>query len=90
MSAPHTHPRATQSSHYVTTQYDPEPRRDVVRAILALALVAFILGLAGYAAYCTHGDFGKILILLDKLLPAVVGLVGTAIGFYFGSKNKER
>jgi hypothetical protein len=41
----------------------------------------------GAAPYSAHGDFGKTKKLLDKPLPALTGLIGSALGFYFGSKS---
>jgi hypothetical protein len=43
----------------------------------------------GAAPYSAHGDFGKTKELLDKLLPALTGLIGSALGFYFGSKSSN-
>ena len=41
----------------------------------------------GYGFYTAHGDYNKTKELFEKLLPAVIGLLGSAIGFYFGRKN---
>jgi hypothetical protein len=39
--------------------------------------------------YSTHGDFDKTEKMVDKLLPALTGLIGSALGFYFGMKNSQ-
>lgn len=70
-------------------QYDPEPRRDVVRAIITISLIAALFVVIGFAFYSTHGDYEKTKDMLDKLLPALTGLIGSALGFYFGSKNNQ-
>ena len=73
----------------VVVQCDPEPRRDTVRAIITISLIAALFGVVGYAFYSTHGDYEKTKDLLDKLLPALTGLIGSALGFYFGTKNNQ-
>jgi len=39
--------------------------------------------------YSTHGDFDKTEKMVDKLLPLLTGLIGSALGFYFGTKNSQ-
>jgi hypothetical protein len=51
-------------------RYDPEPRRDWVRAAITLSLIFAPLAISGVALYSAHGDFNKSKELLDKLLPA--------------------
>jgi hypothetical protein len=48
-----------------------------------------LLAISGAALYSAHGDFDKTKELLDKLLPALTGLIGSALGFYFGSKSSN-
>lgn len=67
-------------------QYDPEPRRDHIRAGIACGLIVLLIGMVCYAFQTTHGEFEKTRELLEILLPAVLGLLGSALGFYFGSK----
>jgi hypothetical protein len=50
-------------------RYDPEPRRDWVRAAITLSLIFALLAISGVALYSAHGDFDKTKGLLDKLLP---------------------
>jgi hypothetical protein len=52
------------------------------------SLAAFLV-IIGFALYSTHGDYEKTKEMLDKLLPALTGLIGSALGFYFGSKNNQ-
>ena len=69
--------------------YDPEPRRDWVRAGITFGLILTLLVVVGFALYSTHGDYEKTKDMLDKLLPALTGLIGSALGFYFGSRDKQ-
>jgi hypothetical protein len=59
--------------------YNPEPRRDWVRAAIALSLIFALLAISGAALYSAHGDFDKTKELLDKLLPALAGQVPRGI-----------
>ena len=79
-------PYAKESLHF---EYDPEPRRDTVRAVITLGLIVGLFGVIGFALYSTHGDYEKTKDILDKLLPALTGLIGSALGFYFGSKSNQ-
>jgi hypothetical protein len=69
--------------------YNPESRRDWVHAAITLSLIFALLIISGVALYSAHGDFDKTKELLDKLLPALTGLIGSALGFYFGSKSSN-
>ncbi len=90
MAAPPALPsRPPRAKQLVTVKYDPEPRRDWIRAGITLGLIAALLGLMGFALYSTHADYEKTMVVLDKLLPALTGLIGSALGFYFGSKNSQ-
>ena len=79
----------SQRFHDPVARYDPEPRRDWVRAAITLSLIFALLVISGAALYSAHGDFDKTKELLDKLLPALTGLIGSALGFYFGSKSSN-
>jgi glucose uptake protein GlcU len=89
MSTEHTVPDSPAAKQTVIVQYDPEPRRDSVRAIITIGLVAGLFVVIGFALYSTHGDYEKTKDILDKLLPALTGLIGSALGFYFGSKATQ-
>ena len=73
----------------IALKYNPEQRRDWVRAGITLGLIAALLAIIGFALYSTHGDFEKTEKMVDKLLPALSGLIGSALGFYFGSKSNQ-
>ena len=70
-------------------RYDSEPRRDWVRAAITLSPIFALLAISGVALHSAHGDFDKTTELLDKLLPPLTGLIGSALGFYFGSKSSS-
>ena len=81
-------PAARRKEQPVIQPYDPETRRDWVRAAVTLTLLATHLGVLGIAFYSAHGEYEKTKELLDKVFTALVGLIGSALGFYFGSKNR--
>ena len=59
------------------------------RTAITLSLIFALLVISRAALYSAHGDFDKTKELLDKLLPALTGLIGSALGFYFGSKSSN-
>ncbi len=61
-------------------------KEEAVRAAVALLLILLLAGIAvgGFLKTKSWSDAHE---LLDILLPAVAGLLGSAIGFYFGRKN---
>jgi len=69
--------------------YDPEPRRELVRSVVAIAVLFSLFVIVGECAYAAHGDSTKTKQLLDELMPAFSGFIGSAIGFYFGGKAKQ-
>jgi hypothetical protein len=90
MSTHNNHPVLPQTPiENPVEHYDPEPRRDWVRAAITLSPISVLLAISGVGLYSAHGDFDKTRELLDKLLPALTGLIGSALGFYFGSKSSN-
>jgi len=67
-------------------------RRESTRGILAvgMAIVFALIALGSGIAVWTGTDVDKVKGLLDVLLPPVVALTGTAMGFYFGGERSER
>lgn len=61
---------------------------EFVRALLAFV---FVLMLAGTAAWAFHlvgsKDWDHVKSLLDVFVPAETALLGSAVGFYFGTKK---
>jgi hypothetical protein len=65
--------------------------REVVRAMLALAALSLVCGtvyLAYRASQEHHWDSAKQ--WLQVVLPAETGILGSVLGFYFGSQQSER
>jgi hypothetical protein len=79
-------------SGFVLVPYDPEPRRDYVRAIVTIVLVLAFLGLlieACVASFATKDHWDQTKEMLQILLPALTGLLGSALGFYFGASSGQ-
>jgi hypothetical protein len=71
--------------------YDPEPGRDMVRGLLAVAMVGLLSGiiLASFILLAIHQPTTTdVKDLLGIILPPVVALAGTVLGFYFGGKGQ--
>jgi len=73
--------------------YNPEKRRDYVRLVISVGLL-LILGFVVVwacvesASWKEHWEQTKE--MLQIVMPAIVGLIGSALGFYFGSSEKGR
>lgn len=73
------------------TPYDPARDREITRARIAGGLLlGFFLTILAYLAAATvaGASFQDLSAFFDKLFTALVGLVGTALGFYFGSRER--
>lgn len=71
--------------------YNPEPQRDYVRAIITIVLVVAFLALladACVASFAAKEHWEQTKEMLQILLPALTGLLGSALGFYFGAKSR--
>lgn len=74
-----------------TKPFDPEPRRENIRAWLAGLLVAAFLFLTGFLVVAV--TFGRLDMATAKDLAALaltplLGLTGTAIGFYYAGTKR--
>ena len=77
----------SQESTGVTLVYNPEPEREGTRSDLArglLYLLTFMIG--GVLAFIGFGLLDATA-LTQSIFPSVVTLVGTALGFYFGTRQ---
>jgi hypothetical protein len=80
-----------EGAHPELETYNPEKRRDYVRLVVTVGLLA-ILGFVVVwscvesASWKDHWDQTKE--MLQIILPALLGLIGSALGFYFGSSGK--
>jgi hypothetical protein len=71
--------------------YDPTRDREVARSRIATVLLGgFFLSIAAYlvAASMAGATFTELSSFFDKAFTALVGLVGTALGFYFGTRDR--
>ncbi len=80
-----------EGAHPELESYNPEKRRDYVRLVISVGLL-LILGFVVVwacvesASWKEHWEQTKE--MLQIVLPALVGLIGSALGFYFGSTGK--
>lgn len=73
-----------------TTPFDPEPRRENMRAILALLFVVAFLALLGFLVVgvaLKWLDIATAKDLAALALTPLAGLTGTAVGFYYAGAN---
>jgi|GEM_PF-6981443 len=69
--------------------YDPRPQHDRVRAVVAFSFVGIFLITIILAFIVIMGfsnDWTNTKDLLQLILPAETALIGSAIGFYFGTQ----
>lgn len=70
------------------TSYSPEKQRDLVRLIVAsglLLILGYLIVFATVEASSYPAHWTQTKELLQIILPAVTGILGTVIGFYFGT-----
>lgn len=83
-----------QQSVFSATPYDPAQAREEVRATVTYVFIGlFSMVVISYlaAAMWPHVDDAHWIRLKDVMqivLPAVAGTLGTALGFYFGSLTR--
>jgi hypothetical protein len=75
-----------------TETYDPEPGREKIRGWIALlAIATFFVLVAFYLYEANTGSDASWLRLKEAMqstLPAVTSVLGTVLGFYFGSQKR--
>jgi ABC-type uncharacterized transport system YnjBCD permease subunit len=71
--------------------YNPDPLREAIRASVTLAALAIFLAVLSYymveAAYVPDDRWQRVKEVMAVVLPAVTSILGTALGFYFGSQK---
>lgn len=73
--------------------YSPERQRDWVRLIVTcgfLLILGYIVVFATVEATSYPAHWQQTKELLQILLPALTGIIGTVIGFYFGTQASSR
>lgn len=65
--------------------------REIVRALLALAALLLVFVTVYWSFYATQGrSWEAAKDWLQSVLPAETGVLGSVLGFYFGSHQSER
>ena len=84
--------RARWQEPEVVVRYDPGPLREAVRASVTLiALVIFLAVISFYmiqSARIENDHWLRLKEVMAIILPAVTSVLGTALGFYFGSQKR--
>ena len=83
------------SSPFEAKDYNPEPQRDWIRAIVALSLTAFFIGLVVFYLFAslhihnngTEQAWSQVKEAFQVVFPATSGVLGTAIAFFFGKEK---
>lgn len=71
--------------------YNPEKRRDYVRLVVTVGLLlilGFVVVWACVESSSWKEHWEQTKEMLQIILPALLGLIGSALGFYFGSTGK--
>ena len=71
--------------------YDPGPLREAVRGAVALFTTAAFFAVVFFylyqAARGSEANWQRFAEAMHSVLPAVTSILGTALGFYFGSQK---
>ena len=72
-----------------TVPYDPEPKRENTRGILAVGLVSLVAleVVLGFVALMTGTSIGDLRQLFEIVFSPSVALAGSATGFYFAGRS---
>jgi hypothetical protein len=80
-------------AHLRLEPFDPQRKQESVRAwvtgTLLAALFVLLIFSAAVAAIGSKDHWEETKEMLQILLPAVTGLLGSALGFYFGTQTKR-
>ena len=74
----------------IGSTYDPSPAREFVRGTLAVSLVASLIVLVFVSlliVWFKPGNTEELSEILQLILAPLVGLVGAATGFYYGTRQ---
>lgn len=73
-----------------TQPYDPEKALDDARKNIAYLLIGLLIFVCGAAIVITALDANtdSVFRVLEYILSPIIGLVGAATGFYFGTRSK--
>ena len=86
-AGPDPFPKATVE----TEDYNPESQREKLRVGITLIFAVsffFIVTFYLYQSSKTGGSWPQVKEAMQSVLPAVTSVLGTTLGFYFGSQNR--
>lgn len=75
------------------TPYVPEKQQDYVRLIVTVGLLlmfAWVIVWASIESASWHDHWEQTKDMLQIILPALTGLIGSVLGFYFGSRGTAK
>jgi len=75
---------------YKGQNYDPRPHREKIRGIIAIILVITLVAVIGIILYKELWQKTEAVEIKDiaaTILTPLIAVVGTVLGFYFGSKD---
>ena len=73
-------------------KYNPEPRRENIRGVLALGafiLFTMVIGVILISVAFGHRTWSDMEGVTAAVLPAVTTVVGSTVGFYFGARGQD-
>jgi heme/copper-type cytochrome/quinol oxidase subunit 3 len=76
---------------FQTKEYNPEQDREKIRGWVALAAaITFFAVVFFYLCEATraNGQWPQVKEAMQSVLPAVTSVLGTVVGFYFGSQKR--
>lgn len=88
VDANEVNPTAASTAAGAWQTYVPERQRDIVRMFVTLGLLSSFVGIIFWAcreSINSATQWSQTKDMLQIVLPAVSGLLGSVIGFYFGS-----
>ena len=84
--------KASWDQPELVIRYDPGPLREAVRAsvtLIALFIFLCVISFYMFESSRTAGEpWQRIKEVMAVILPSVTSILGTALGFYFGSQKR--
>jgi hypothetical protein len=75
-----------------TENYDPEPGREKIRGRITVLAVAIFFAVVMFYLYeanvASDASWVRLKEAMQSVLPAATSVVGTVLGFYFGSQKR--
>jgi TRAP-type C4-dicarboxylate transport system permease small subunit len=83
----------TQQPRLELSKYIPEKQQDYVRLIVTIGLLlmfAWVIVWASIESTSWKDHWDQTKDMLQIILPALTGLIGSVLGFYFGSRGTSK